>query len=161
MLRSSIGKLIAAAACLGMAGCVTAPMDERARLMDIPWASSHSDVAFTISTAARRTATCEENTDCPTQSERDATMQFALQVHWVADALQVGVRFLYPDNAWGDPASPGNRFDVYVVGGAELGSASSANGRIAMNEAMGIAAVRRLPGLRHRPRNGPRDRASP
>jgi Zn-dependent protease with chaperone function len=59
------------------------------------------------------------------------------QVKRVAGALQEGVRDMYPDLAQRVPGLGGG-FDVYVAEGNEPGSASSANGKIAINEALGV-----------------------
>lgn len=106
-------------------------------MIDIPMASIHSDIAFSMTTGARRNVACGEGANCPTQTERDAAARFALQIQRVADALQNGAQYLYPDLAQRVPGLLGRRFDVYVVEGAEPGSASSANGRIALNAAFG------------------------
>ena len=131
-------KTIAAAlVCLAMAGCTTMPTVDRARIVDVPLASAHSNIAFTVTTGYRHRPACGEETSCPSQSDEVAAMRFARQVQRVADALQNGARSLYPDLARRAPGLVDRRFDVYVIEGDELGSASSANGRIALNEAFG------------------------
>lgn len=136
MLRVGARELAVAAVYLGMAACATLPTAERAQIASIPLVSVHSDIAFTISTSSRQSTTCDETTDCPPQEARDAAARFAVQVRRVAGALQMGAAYLQPDLAWRFPASVGHRFDVYVVEGDALGSASSANGRIALNEGL-------------------------
>ena len=131
-------KTIAAAlVCLAMAGCTTMPTVDRARIVDVPLASAHSNIAFTVTTGYRHRPACGEETSCPSQSDEVAAMRFARQVQRVADALQNGARSLYPDLARRAPGLVDRRFDVYLIEGDELGSASSANGRIALNEAFG------------------------
>ena len=75
------------AACLGTAGCATAPSEERLRIVDVPLATTHAEFAFAITTGSRQSAACEENTLCPSQPEREAAMRFALQVERLASAL--------------------------------------------------------------------------
>lgn len=106
-------------------------------MVDLPLASTHADIAFTLTTGARQSTTCADATSCPTQSDRDAATRFALQVQRVADVLQKGAEHVYPDLAQRVPRLVGSRFDVYVVAGNEAGSDSSANGRIALNAALG------------------------
>ncbi len=137
MSRASLPRLLVVAACLGMAGCATVSTDDRARIVDLPLASTHADIAFTITTASRLSTGCEENARCPTQADRDAAKRFALQVHRVADALQRGAESLYPDLAQRVPGLVDSRFDVYVVAGDQPGSESSANGRIALSAGLG------------------------
>ena len=137
MSRASLPRLFVAAACLGMAGCATVSTDDRTRMVDIPMAATHADIAFTITTGARRSTGCQENVACPAQADRDAATRFAQQVERVAGALQKGAQSLYPDLAQRVPGLVGNRFDVYVVDGTEPGSSSSANGRIALNAGLG------------------------
>ena len=64
-------------------------------------------------------------------------MRFNRQVQRVADALQTGVQRLYPDLAERVPGLVDSRFDVYIVDGNDPGSASSTNGRIALNASLG------------------------
>ena len=40
--------LLVAAALLGMSGCATAPNQERTRMLDMPLASTHADLSFSI-----------------------------------------------------------------------------------------------------------------
>lgn len=109
-------------------------------MIDIPLASIHSDIGFTISGSYRQEPDCSEAGNCPAQTDPDSAMHFARQVDRVAAALQNGARDLYPDLAQRVPGLLGNRFDVYVIAGDEPGSASSANGRIALNAALGKPA---------------------
>ena len=64
-------------------------------------------------------------------------MRSAQEVQRIAGVLQKGAEYLYPDLQQRVPGLAGSRFDVYVVDGNELGSASSPNGRIALNAAFG------------------------
>ena len=64
-------------------------------------------------------------------------MRFPLQVERIAGVLQKGAESLYPDLAQRVPELADSRFDVYIVEGDQPGSASSANGRIALNAALG------------------------
>lgn len=115
-------------------------MGGRARMVDIPLSSIHADIGFTISASSRLDPGCKEAGNCLAQAEPDAAMRFAMQVERVAAALQSGAREVYPDLAQRVPGLLDNRFDVYVVAGDEPGSASSANGRIALNAALGKPA---------------------
>lgn len=106
-------------------------------MIDMPLASTHADIAFTMTTGSRHSAGCDGSVNCPAAAGTEAAARFALQVRRVADALQTGARHLYPDLAQRVPGLVDSRFDVYVVDGDELGSVSSANGRIALNAALG------------------------
>lgn len=125
---------------MALAGCATAPTGGRARMVDLPLSSIHSDLGFTMSGSDRQQAGCNRGADCPAQAESDDATRFALQVERVAFVLQEGAQDLYPDLAQRVPGLLQNRFDVYVVAGDEPGSASSANGRIALNAALGTLA---------------------
>ena len=137
MSRAGIPQLLVVVACLVMGGCATVSTEGRARIADLPLASTHADIAFTMTTGSRRSAACEETAACPTQAERDAAVGFALQVERVAGVLQKGAESLYPDLAQRVPELVDRRFDVYIVDGDQPGSASSTNGRIALNAALG------------------------
>lgn len=137
MSRADLPRLFVVAACIGMAGCATVSTEDRARIVDMPLASTHADIAFTITTGSRLSTGCEEDTTCPTQADREAATRFALQVQRVAGALQKGAESLYPDLAQRVPGLVDRRFDVYVVAGDEPGSESSANGRIALSAGLG------------------------
>lgn len=132
-----VSGLFIAAAYLGMAGCATAPAGDRAGVVEIPLASVHSDLAFTMMTGSRQNVSCATDTDCPGEADVAAVIRFAMQVRRVAALLQIGAQALYPDLARRVPGLAASRFDVYVVDGDEPGSASSANGRIALNAALG------------------------
>ncbi|MDP1985380.1 MAG: M48 family metalloprotease [Sulfuritalea sp.] len=129
--------LFAAVALLGVAGCATVPNEGRARMVDMPLASTHADLGFSITTGPRQSAACEGSTGCRTAPETDAEKRFVLQVQRVSAILQNGAQNLYPDLAQRVPGMAGGQFDVYVVAGDEPGTASSANGRIALNAALG------------------------
>jgi Zn-dependent protease with chaperone function len=109
-------------------------------MLDMPLASVHSDLGFTISGSDRQPAGCTVVSDCPVQAESGDATRFALQVERVAAVLQAGAQDLYPDLAQRVPGLVQSRFDVYVVAGDEPGSASSANGRIALNAGLGALA---------------------
>lgn len=130
--------LVAAVACLGIAGCATVQTEGRARMIDMPLASTHADIAFTMTTGSRHSAGCDGSVNCPAAADTEAAARFAVQVRRVAGSLQTGARHLYPDLAQRVPGLVDSRFDVYVVDGDELGSVSSANGRIALNAAFGV-----------------------
>lgn len=137
MSSAVLPRLLVAAACLGIAGCATVSTDNRARIADMPLASAHADIAFTMTTALRQGTPCTENAICPDEAANEATLRFARQVHRVAGILQEGARQLYPDLAQRVPGMVASQFDAYVVDGAEPGSTSSANGRIALNAVLG------------------------
>lgn len=122
---------------LGIEGCAIAQTQDRARMVDLPLASAHADITFTLTTGSRQEATCDGSASCSMQADSDMDMRFALQVQRIAGALQKGVQDLYPDLAQRVPRMAGGRFDVYVAAGNDPGSASSANGRIALNAALG------------------------
>jgi|APLak6261671648_1056085.scaffolds.fasta_scaffold01356_2 hypothetical protein len=138
MSRAGIPQLLAVVACLGMAGCATVSTDGRARIVDMPLASTHADISFSVTTGSRWSDTCKDKPGCPLQAEEDAATRFGLQVEQVAAVLQKGAVSLYPDLAQRVPDLVDGRFDVYIVEGNQPGSASSANGRIALNAALGV-----------------------
>lgn len=138
MLPVRYALLLAATACLGITGCATVPSESRARLIDIPLASAHGDISFTMATGSRQGATCNEAEVCPEPSASEATIRFARQVQRLAGVLQKGARELYPDLQQRTPGLSAGNFDVYVVEANEPGSASSPNGRIALNSALGV-----------------------
>ncbi len=131
--------LVIATALFGMAGCATVPADERARMVDLPLASTHADLSFSISTGSRQSAKCDGDAACLALANSEPVLRFAQQVQRVAGALQTGVQSLYPNLDQQVPGLLGKGFDVYVVDGEEPGSASSANGRIALNASLGTA----------------------
>ncbi|MDZ4255572.1 MAG: M48 family metalloprotease [Sulfuritalea sp.] len=135
MLHLSLLLVVAALLCLS--GCATVPNQERTRMLDMPLASTHADLSFSITTGVRQYAACESGSGCQTAADRDAAQRFALQVERVAGSLQAGAQRLFPDLAQRAPGLAGGVFDVYVVEGAEPGSASSANGRIALTASLG------------------------
>lgn len=106
-------------------------------MVGIPLASIHSDIGFTMSGSYRQDPACSDAGICLAPADADAATRFARQVERVAAALQSGAQDLYPDLAQRVPGLVQNSFDVYVVAGDEPGSASSANGRIALNAALG------------------------
>lgn len=124
--------------CFGIAGCATAPTEDRARLLAMPLASTHSNIAFTITSGPRQYMDCGENAGCLDPEDREAAKRFDMQVQRVAGILQNGAQQLYPDLAQRVPGMVASRFDVYIVDGDDPGSASSANGRIAINAGLGV-----------------------
>lgn len=138
MSRARLALLLAATACLGITGCATVPSESRARLIDIPLASVHGDISFSMTTGSRHGAACNDGDVCPESSASEATIRFARQVQRLAGVLQKGAQELYPDLQQRVPGLSASRFDVYVVEGSEPGSASSPNGRIALNSALGV-----------------------
>ena len=90
-----------------------------------------------MTSGSRQAVACTESARCPTPADSAAAIRFALQVQRVADALQKGAEFLYPDLAQRVPGLVDSHFDVYVVEDDEAGSASSANGRIVINTGLG------------------------
>jgi len=137
MLPARLALLLAATASLGIAGCATVSSENRARLIDNPLASAHADIGFTITTGARGSAPCDEGVICPGASASAEAVRFARQVQRLAGVLQKGAQDLYPDLQQRAPGLPAGRFDVYVVDANEQGSASSPNGRIALNSVLG------------------------
>lgn len=138
MSGASVSRVFVAVACVTIAGCATTPLDNRARIIDIPLASTHADISFSITTGSRQRPLCGGAAGCPARAGSDAAMRFVLQVERVADALQEGAQSLYPDLVQRVPGLAEGRFDIYVAEDAEPGSASSANGRIAINSALGV-----------------------
>lgn len=138
MLSVRHALLIAATACLGITGCATVSSESRTRLIDIPLASAHGDIAFTMTTGSRHGATCNDGEVCPESSASEATIRFVRQVQRLAGLLQKGAEELYPDLRQRAPRLSDSGFDVYVVDGNEPGSTSSPNGRIALNSALGV-----------------------
>jgi hypothetical protein len=126
------------AAGVGMAGCATAPTDSRTRLIGVPLAATHANLGFTITTGTKSRPACSGNADCAVPAEADAATGFAMQVQRLAEALQIGAENLYPDLAERVPEMVGNRFEVYVVEDDEPGSASSADGKIALHSGLGL-----------------------
>lgn len=115
-------------------------MGGREQMIGIPLASIHSDLGFTIGGSYRQDPACNSNGVCLAPAAAESVERFALQVERVAAVLQEGAQALYPDLALRVPGLMQNRFDVYVVAGDEPGSTSSANGRIALNAALGPLA---------------------
>ncbi len=141
MLPNRFALLLAATACLAITGCATVPSESSARLIDIPLASAHADMTFTITSGTRASVPCDDAADsaiCPESPASAATHRFTRQVQRLAGVLQKGVRDLYPDLQERVPRLADSGFDVYVVDGNEPGSASSPNGRIALSAALGV-----------------------
>lgn len=105
-------------------------------MIDVPLAAIHADIGFTVSGSYRQEMDCNAAGNCLGQTAPEGATSFSLQVGRVAAALQAGAETLYPDLVQRVPGLAPKRFDVYVVAGAEAGSASSANGRIALTAAL-------------------------
>ena len=129
---------LAALLCLyGITGPVFAQSaDERSRIVDIPLAAVHSEIGFAIWNQSTRKMICEENNQCLTP-ENSNLNRFILQVQRISQALQAGADEIYPDMVERYPGMTGGRFDIFVVEGHDPGSASSSNGKIALNTALG------------------------
>lgn len=138
MLPKGFALLLATTACLAITGCATVSSESRVRLIDIPLASAHADMAFTITTGSRASLPCDEAAICPEASTSEETHRFTRQVQRLAGVLQKGAEDLYPDLQQRVPRLAGSGFDVHVVDANEPGSASSPNGRIALNSALGV-----------------------
>lgn len=123
------------AACSVVAACSTSPVGNRTRIVDMPLAASHADLMFTVTTGSRQQFECLSS-KCPKSTENDPSQAFALQVQRVSRKLQAGALGRYPDLAQRVPSLADGRFDIYVVDSDEPGSASSANGRIAVSSAL-------------------------
>lgn len=139
MLRRRLALSLVAIACLGLAGCASTAPQDRARIIDMPLASTHADIAFSMRTGSRQAAACTDDPQCPNPAQRESAAGFARQVQRVADLLQQGAAEIYPDLAQRVPGLADQRFDVYIVDGNVPGSTSSANGRIALNAALGAS----------------------
>lgn len=138
MSRAKISRVMLVAACLGNMGGVAAQQaNDRERMLDIPLASAHADIAFTLTTKSRQSTSCDGSESCPTKSGMAEATGFALQVQRIAGTLQRGAQNLYPDLAQRTPGLVDSRFDIYVVDGDDPGSDSSANGRIVLNAGFG------------------------
>lgn len=135
---AKVSGLIVAVLHLGLAGCTLASLGERARLVDVPLAAAQSNLEFSVSNVARNAMSCAENAACLSEAGRSESRSLAQEVGQIAKVLQAGVAKAYPDAAWCAPkAAAGGCFDVQVVDNDEVGSSSSANGRIAVNSALG------------------------
>lgn len=121
---------------LCLAACTHAPVVDRPRIVDVPLAAVQSDLEFSITSASRADMSCVENSACSAESGRGGARSFAMQVEWIAGALQIGALKQYPDPAWCNARSIDGCFDVYIVEGDEPGSSSSASGRIALHAAL-------------------------
>lgn len=137
MSLASYPRFCMAAICLGMVGCGTLSTWGLARVVDLPLASVHSDISFTVTSSSRLNFSCAEGSACPSEAGSSPAIRFALQVQRIAALLQIGAQVLYPNLATRAPALADRRFDVYVVEGGEQNSASSANGRISLSAALG------------------------
>lgn len=130
-------RLFVAAAFAAISGCAVAQLMDRTRMADMPLAATHADIAFTLTTGLRQRASCDGSATCMAQAGSVAATRFALQVQRISERLQIGAQHLYPDLGTRVPGLINARFDVYVVDGDDPGSASSADGRIALNAALG------------------------
>lgn len=128
-------RILAAIASVGLAACATAPAGSRVQMIGVPLAAMHSDLGFTVMGRPRPGPACADA--CATLPGMDADHAFALQTGRVAATLQRAAGGLYPDLAQRVPGLPAGGFDVYVVAGDDLGTESSADGRIAINASIG------------------------
>lgn len=117
--------------CLVAAGCTSVPTDRPRQLVDLPLASAYADAAFTLGNVSWRELWCADG-DCQAAAED----RFEDQAKRVAERLQDGARTLYPDLGRRLPNVAAGRFEVFVVAADDAGSASTADGRIALNSAL-------------------------
>jgi hypothetical protein len=136
--------VVAVATSAGLAGCASAPSGDRERMAALPLAAIHADAAFALTSGSRQAMPCTEEPTCglardglASELAPTAPTPFAAQVQRVAGVLQQGARHLYPDLAPRIQGLAHSGFDVYVADGGKPGSASSANGKIALNAALG------------------------
>lgn len=126
------------ACCVGAAGCTSMPTDDTPQqLVDLPLASAYADAAFTLSNLAWHGLRCADG-DCPRAPADEE--RFAAQVKDVAGRLQDGARTLYPDLGRRIPNVAAGRFEVFVLADDDAGSASTADGRIALHSALADGA---------------------
>lgn len=137
MWRARLPGLFVVAIQIGIAGCTTAPFGERTRIIDVPLASTQSDIEFSITSGSRADLLCREDAVCSSKAEGGGLRLFVLDVERIASALQKEALQRYPDQAWCTPKKNGGCFDVYIVEGDAPDSSSSANGRIALSAALG------------------------
>lgn len=101
----------------------------------MPIASAYADASFTLKTLSWGKILCsasaEECSAAPT-----GYMRFSKQINRVAKHLQAGAWILYPDLERQIPNVAGGRFEIHVVESDEPGSASSADGRIAISSGL-------------------------
>ena len=114
----------------GLAASALAQTPARERLVELPLAATHADLAFSLTTGGR--------IDDPGAVPGGCPRAFLQQVERIAASLQTAAFGLYPDLAQRVPGLGAGGFDVYVVSAEAPGSASSANGRIALNSALGV-----------------------
>lgn len=111
------------------AGCVSVPGDSRQQLVNLPLASTYADASFTLSNVSLSNLLCSGGeSECPGAGDA-----FSEQVRRVAGRLQEGARRLYPDLAQRIPNVASGQFEVFVTAAEDVGSASTADGRIALN----------------------------
>jgi len=110
--------------------------DDRSRMVGIPLAAAHSEIGFAFWNPSTRKLLCEDSNQCSTPENKDLN-RFILQVQRISQALQAGAYEIYPDMAARYPGMTDGRFDIFVVEGRDPDSASSANGKIALNAALG------------------------
>ena len=134
--RGYIGRIcLLAALCAATAACTTSPVGNRARVVDVPLAATHADLMFTVTTGSRQSFECL-GSKCPKTPGNGISPVFALQVQRVSRRLQAGAQNLYPDLVQRVPGMSGSHFDIYIAESDEPGSASSANGRIAVSSVL-------------------------
>lgn len=103
--------------------------ETRSRLTTLPFAASHSDIAFALRNEGGRHNPCQDKNTCQESSDPQ-TERFALQVQRISQTLQLGARTLFPEQT-------DKPFDVFITQGDDPDSDSSANGKIALNAALG------------------------
>lgn len=135
----NLAAVLAAAASAALVGCASAPAGERERIAALPLAAIHSDVALSLTSGSMQDMACTGMPACGAArgSAPMALTSFAAQVRRVAGVLQQGARYVYPDLALRIRGLADSGFDVHVAASGKPGSASSANGRIALNAALG------------------------
>ncbi|MFZ2267718.1 MAG: M48 family metalloprotease [Azonexus sp.] len=125
-----------AAICLLTAACTTTPAGNRSHVVDVPLASTHADLMFSMTTGSRQSLACPDS-KCAKSPESTVSPFFILQVQRVARRLQSGARSLYPDLAQRVPNLAVSGFDIYVVDSDDPSTACSANGRVAVSSVLG------------------------
>lgn len=125
-----------AAVCALTAACTSTPAGNRSHLVDVPLASSHADLMFSMTTGSKQSLECPDS-KCVKSPESTVSPFFILQVQRVARKLQGGARSLYPDLTRRVPNLAEGGFDIYVVDSDEPSTACSANGRVAISSVLG------------------------
>lgn len=121
------------ASCLGLAGCAGNSPKTPRQLVDMPVASAYADATFTLNTYSWRSVCTEGDEQCLSGPVRE---RFTGQIRRVAGHLQKGAWKLYPDLAAQIPNVADGRFEIYAVEADGPGSASTADGRVALNSGL-------------------------